>query len=101
MCPQSPVTVKGEGMTELFAWKTKAGFAVHLLNYANPDMQRGWFIEAYPLGAQKVKMTLPSGFTANRVQLLAAGTQAPMTASGNSIEFTVPQVRDYEVAAIE
>lgn len=101
MCPQSPVTVTGEGMTELFAWRTKAGFAVHLLNYANPDMQRGWFTEAYPLGPQKVKVILPSGFTAKQVHLLAAGTQAPMTVSGNSIEFTVPQVRDYEVAAIE
>jgi hypothetical protein len=100
MCPQSPVTVTGDGMTELFAWKTRAGFAIHFLNYANPDTQRGWFTETYRLGPQKVKMTLPPGFTATRVHLLAAGTQAAMTSSGNSIEFTVPQVDDYEVAAI-
>jgi hypothetical protein len=100
MCPQTPITVSGQGMAEVFAWKTKAGFAVHLLNYANPEMLRGWFSEPYPLGPQKVRVTLPAGAKASKVHLLAGGTEVSVATSGNNIEFTVPQVWDYEVAAI-
>ena len=100
ICPEAPVTVTGNGIAEVFAWKTKPGFAIHLLNYGNPEMLRGWFTEPYPLGPQKVRMTLPAGFKASKVHLLAAGTQLSITRSGNAIEFTVPEVRDYEIAAI-
>lgn len=57
----APVSVTGEGMAELFAWKTRPGFAVHVLNYNNPDMQRGWFTHAYPLGPQNVRIALAGG----------------------------------------
>ncbi len=100
MCPEAPITINGSGIAEIFVWKTKPGFALHVLNYGNPEMQRGWFNEPYPLGPQKVRMIVPAGSKISTVHLLAAGTQAPVTHSGNTIEFTIPQVRDYEVAAI-
>ena len=100
MCPRAPLTVEGNGVAEVFAWRTKAGFSIHLLNYGNPELLRGWFSEIYPLGPQKVRMTLPAGFKVKNVHLLAAGTQVPITTSPNAVEFTIPQVRDYEVAAI-
>jgi hypothetical protein len=53
ICPQMPVSVSGNGMAEVFAWKTKAGLALHVLNYGNPEMLRGWFTEPYPLGPRK------------------------------------------------
>jgi hypothetical protein len=96
----APVAVEGEGLVETFAWETEAGFAVHILNYNNPAAHKGWLRGFSPIGAQKVRMKLPAGRRATRVELLAAGTNIPFHASGGAVEFTVPKVVDYEVAAI-
>jgi hypothetical protein len=100
MCPEAPLTITGHGLAEVIAWKTKPGFAVHILNYANPQTLRGMYTESYPLGPQTVKMTLPAGFKASSVHLLAAGTRLSVTGSGAAIEFTIPAIGDYEVATI-
>jgi hypothetical protein len=34
------------------------------------------------------------------VELLRAGTNIPFTAAAGTIEFTIPRVADYEVAAL-
>ena len=95
-----PVTVVGDGVIETFAWETEAGFAVHVLNYTNPNMHRGWIREFYPIGAQKVGMNLPAGRRVTRVELLRAEANVPFRVAGGSLEFTIPKVLDYEVAAI-
>jgi hypothetical protein len=56
--------------------------------------------EPYPLDPQTVKIMLPAGSRASTVQFLAAGKELAVTGSGNVIEFTVPEVGDYEVATI-
>jgi hypothetical protein len=96
----SPVTIQGEGVIEPFAWETQAGFAVHILNYTNPAMHRGWIRNSYPIGEQKVSMKLPQGARVKRVELLRAEADIPFRATGGNIEFTIPKVVDYEVAAI-
>ena len=95
-----PVTIEGEGVIETFAWETEAGFAVHVLNYTNPAMHRGWIRNFYSIGAQKVRMTLPAGRRVTRVELLRAETDIPFRTAPGAIEFTIPGVLDYEVAAI-
>jgi hypothetical protein len=67
----APVSVTGDGMAEIFAWKTRPGFAVHLLNYSNPHMLRGWFTQAFPIGPQTVRMRLPSSPDISQVKLFA------------------------------
>ena len=96
----APVTVEGDGVIEAFAWETEAGFAVHVLNYTNPAMHRGWIRNFYPIGAQKVRMKLPAGARVTRVELLRAETNVPFRVTGGAIEFTVPRVLDYEVGGI-
>jgi hypothetical protein len=96
----APVTVEGEGVIETFAWETQAGFAVHVLNYTNPAMHRGWLRKFFPIGAQKVKMTLPKGRKVTRVELLRAERQIPFVGGSGTVEFTIPRVEDYEVAAM-
>ena len=96
----APVSVTGEGIAEIFAWKTRPGFAVHVLNYNNPEMLRGWFAQAYPMGSQTVRMRLPSGADISQVKLLRAGKDVPFSKNGQMVEFAIPGVTEYEVAAL-
>ena len=42
------VHVEGEGFLEMFAWETAPGYAVHLLNYTNPNAHHNWLNSVYP-----------------------------------------------------
>src|ERR1017187_1625584 len=96
----APVVIEGDGVIEAFAWETEAGFAVHILNYTNPNMHRGWIRAFYPIGPQKVRMKLPAGARVTRVELLRAESNVAFRVAGGAIEFAIPKVLDYEVAAI-
>jgi hypothetical protein len=87
-------------LMECFAWETEAGYAIHVLNYTNPNAHRGWMRTNYPMGAQKVKMRLEQGRSVSRVQLLRSGHDIPFKVTGRDIEFIIPSVNDYEVAAL-
>jgi hypothetical protein len=63
-------------------------------------MHRGWIRNFYPIGGQKVRMSLPEGRQVTRVELLRAETNIPFTVGAGTIEFTIPRVPDYEVAAL-
>jgi hypothetical protein len=43
---------------EVFAWETESGFALHLLNYTNPNMLSGWFTETYPVANDSARLLL-------------------------------------------
>ncbi len=94
------VHVEGEGFIEMFCWETAPGYAVHLLNYTNPDAQHGWLQSNYPLGPQTVRMKLPPGVGVRSVQLLKAGANLPFHLEDQTMHFTITRVEDYEVAAI-
>jgi hypothetical protein len=96
----TPVQVQGDGIIETFAWETETGFTVHVLNYTNPNMHKGWIRDFYPIGEQRVRMTLPAGKSLSRVELLRAEKDIPFHQLGNSIEFVIPSILDYEVAAM-
>lgn len=97
---EQAVTVQGPGLAEVFAWETEPGFAVHVLNYTNPNTHRGWYRDFYPIGAQTVRFEVPAGKRISRVELLRSEIQIPFKRTQKGIEFTIPQVTDYEVAAI-
>jgi hypothetical protein len=94
------VDVDGDGFAEVFCWETNPGYAVHVLNYTNPDAQHGWIQDTYPIGAQRVALKLPAGVRVKSVQLLRAEAAVPFTMDGATVRFTIPRVEDYEVAAI-
>ena len=98
---ESIVQVEGQGFVELFAWETTPGYAVHLLNYTNPNAHHGWLDSAYPLGPQTVSMRLPAGVKVKSIQLLRAESSIPFQLKAERLRFTVPQVEDYEIAAID
>jgi hypothetical protein len=95
-----PVTVEGRGLIETFAWETGPGFAIHVLNYTNPNAHRGWVREFYRIGEQKVTFRVPGGKRIARVDLLKAERTIPFKATGDTIEFTIPSIESYEVAAL-
>ncbi len=97
---EAPYTVTGDGLVETFGWETEAGYAVHVLNYNNPNAHRGSMRKFYPIGEQKVKMQLPAGTKVSRVQLLRSERDVPFHIEGGAIEISIPRVEDYEVAAI-
>jgi hypothetical protein len=95
-----PVTAAGEGMLELFAWETEPGYALHLLNYNNPNMTRGFVRRHYPLGPQRVTFRTGDGRTVRRVRALRAGRDLDFKQEGRVVAFEVPAVVDYEVVAL-
>jgi len=97
---QSSLVVEGEGMAEVIGWETEPGYAIHVINYNNPNRTRGWLRRPYPVGPQKVHLRLPAGTKVSKVELLKRGTEAPHRTSGEGIEFVIPGVEDYEVAAV-
>ena len=96
----APVAVDGDGVIEAFAWETQGGFAIHILNYTNPGMHRGWLRDFYPIGTQRVRVKLPGASKVSRVELLRAERDIPFHVAQGVISFVVPKVVDYEVAAI-
>ncbi len=94
------VSVSGPGFVELFCWETEPGYAVHLLNYSNANAFHGWMQNTEPLGPQQVSMKLPHGVRVESVVLLKSERDVPFHLEDGVLQFTVPSVGDYEVAAV-
>ena len=94
------VHVEGDGFLEVFAWETTPGYAVHLLNYTNPNSHHGWLRSVYPMIGQNVSMRLPETVTVKAVELLRAESSLPFRHEDGVLRFAIPRVEDYEVAAI-
>jgi hypothetical protein len=97
---EAVVQIDGDGLVEFFAWETTPGYAIHLLNYTNPNAYHGWLTTAYPLGQQTVSMRLPKGVKVNAVSLLHSESKIPFRVEESRLRFTIPRVDDYEVAAV-
>jgi hypothetical protein len=90
--------VKGDGLVELFAWETEPGYALHILNYTNPNTLRGQMRHAYPLSAQQVEFR--TAHQIKSVRALKAGTTIPFHQTGETVSFVIPSVDDYEVISL-
>jgi hypothetical protein len=97
----APVTVTGPGVLDVTVWRQKQSLTVHLVNLTNPMMMKGPVREVIPLTAQRVRVRLPDGHRARRVQLLVANTPLPYRESGEWLECDVPGIAEHEVVAID
>ena len=97
---QAPATISGKGIVETFAWQTKAGYALHMLNYTNPAAYKGYMRDFFPIGEQRVSMSIPQGERVSRVVLLRAEQQIPFQQADGTVQFTVPGVTDLEIAGL-
>lgn len=97
---RQPILMEGDGLVEVYGWKTQPGYALHMINYTNPNFRLGAIRQTHAVGAQQVKMTLPDATPVRSARLLRAGTDLPVRQSGRVVEFTVPTIAEYEVAAL-
>jgi hypothetical protein len=95
-----PVTIDGDGIVEAFAWETEPGYALHVLNYTNPNMTRAFVRQAYPIGTQAVRFQVAGDRRIAAVQALRAGRALRFVQRGTTVEFEIPSVVDYEVVAL-
>jgi hypothetical protein len=98
---QGPLQVTGNGLVETFGWVTEPGYAVHLINYTYPNFKSGARRASYPVGDQKVRLVLADAKPIKSARLLWANKTLPVSQNGNVVEFTIPDLVDYEVAALE
>ena len=66
---ERPVTVSGPGVLDVTAWRQKESMTVHLVNLSNPMMMKGPLREVIPIAAQEVKVLLPHGKKARKVEI--------------------------------
>jgi hypothetical protein len=94
------VSIEGEGVIEAFAWETEPGYALHILNYTNPNMTRGVLSQFYAIGRQKVALETAPGRRITSARALRAGRSLPFKQTGGTIQLEVPSILDYEVIAL-
>ncbi len=94
------VSVTGAGIIETFAWETEPGYALHLLNYTNPNMTHGWIRRAYPLGPQQVRIRVNHGRVVKSVRALRSAASLRFQQQAETVRFEVPGLTDYEVIAL-
>ncbi len=98
---EKPVTVTGAGVLDVTVWRQKESMTVHLVNLTNPMMMKGPFRDIFPVGAQNVKVRLPQGKKARKVQLLVAGSSLQTQESAGYLTVTVPSIEVHEVVAVD
>ena len=96
-----PVTVSGHGVLDVTIWRQKDSMTVHLVNLSNPMMMKGPLREVEPAAAQQVKVRLPEGKKARKVQLLVAGGSPRAHEANGFVTLTVPSIGVHEVVAID
>lgn len=98
--PDPVVSVNGEGLIEAFAWETEAGYALHLVNYTNPNMTHGSIRKTYPLGPQQVRFRVNQGRGIKMVRALSTATTLKFQQQREIVTFDVPGIPDYEVVVL-
>jgi hypothetical protein len=98
---ERPATVTVPGVLDVTVWRQKESMTVHLVNLTNPMMMKGPFRELIPVSEQQVRVRLPEGTRAARVQLLMSGGTPQAQQSGGYLTLTVPSILDHEVVAID
>jgi hypothetical protein len=97
----APLSVTGPGVLDVTYWRQKSSLTAHLVNLTNPMLMKGPVREVIPVGAQRVRMRLPSGLRARAVQLMVAKTKPGYRQEGEWLEVTVPSIAEHEVIAVD
>jgi Hypothetical glycosyl hydrolase 6 len=94
------VSIQGDGLIEAFAWETEPGYALHLLNYTNPNAMHGAIRSIYALGPQRVRFRVEQGRRIKEVRALRAASTLRFEQQGETVSFEVRRIEDYEVVVL-
>src|SRR5262249_17869872 len=86
------VSIAGEGMAGVFAWEAEPGYALHVVNYNNPNRPRGFVRRFYAIGPQQVEFDVAVGKKVSGVRALRAGQSLTFKQSDRTVSFEVPSV---------
>ncbi len=95
------VTVTGAGMIDVTVWQQKESMTVHLVNLTNPMLMKGPIRALIPISEQHVRVRLPQGMKAKKVQLLVGGQTVRTEEVNGYLLVTVPTILAHEVVAID
>ncbi len=95
------VSVKGPGVLDIALWRQKQSITLHLVNLTNPMMMKGPIRELLPVGPQTVRLRLPEGVEAKKVQLLRAGKTPEVRQTAEGLSLVIPEILDHEIVAID
>jgi hypothetical protein len=93
--------VDGPGLLDVTAWRNAGSITMHFVNLTNPMAMKGPYRDFFPVGPQKVRLTVPSEVSVKSAKLLVAGKIVPFERTRSVLTFVVPTVLDHEVVAIE
>jgi hypothetical protein len=89
------------GTLDVTAWRQKDSMTVHLVNLTNPMMMKGPYREFTPAPPQEVRIRVPNGMKAKKVQLLVGGADVPVEENNGVVTLKVESMLDHEVIAID
>ena len=71
------------------------------MNLTNPMMMKGPLREVIPVGPLTVRVRLPEGARAKKIQLLTAGSTVRAREAAGVLTMSVPSVEIHEVVAVD
>ncbi len=95
------VQADGPGFLDVTAWRNPGSITIHLVNLTNPMTMKSPYRGFFPVGAQTLKLSLPSEIHAKQARLLVADKNVAIERSGSALTLTVPSILDHEVVAID
>jgi hypothetical protein len=95
------VELDGPGFLDVTAWRNSGSITIHLVNMTNPMAMKGPYRDFFPVGAQTLKLNLPSHVHPKQARLLVADKSVDFERSGSAITLTVPSILDHEVIAVD
>ena len=95
------VEINGPGLLDVTAWRNRDSITIHLVNLTNPMAMKGPYRDFFPIGAQTLKLNLPSDIHPKQARLLVADKSAAIERSGSTLTLVVTSILDHEVVAID
>jgi hypothetical protein len=95
------IEVTGPGVLDVTAWRNRDSIVIHLVNLTNSMTMKGPFREFVPVGEQSVRVRMPDGISAKKVQMLVGDGSPAVQNQGADLTVGVPSILDHEVVAID